>query len=353
MSKKILIVDDSALMRRLVCDIIESDSRFEVEDFARNGLDALELLKKKSYDVVILDVNMPRMDGLNLLRELQKLRIKANVLMFSTTTSEGTRETMEALELGALDFIQKPNNAVDANESKFKEKFIKLLCAVTKLQTSKSVMFFPKTAIAKEPIRLRKDTKVTGNKIVAIACSTGGPKALQQVIPKLPGRLNAPVLLVQHMPAGFTQSLAERLNSMSQLNVKEAEEGDLIQKGWVYVAAGGRHMKVAKSGTNYRIYYTDEPTREGVKPCANYLFESLMESSFDEISCVVLTGMGADGTEGIRNLETKKKVHIIAQDEESCAVYGMPKCIVATGLVNDVVTIDKIAEAIIRNVGVS
>ncbi len=357
MAKKILVVDDSALMRRVACDIIASDSRFLVEDIARDGLQALELLKAKSYDAVVLDVNMPKMDGLKLLRELQKQGIRANVMMFSTMTSEGARETIEALELGALDFIQKPDNVVAAGKENFKKDFLRMLNIVSLSRNGRPLrrredMKTGRTPIERTPV-LRPSMKVSGKKIVAIASSTGGPKALQQVIPKLPPDLNAPVILVQHMPAGFTKSLADRLNGLSRLNVKEAEEGDLVQKGWVYIAAGGKHMKVARSGSNVRIYYSDEPAREGVKPCANYMYESLMESGYDEISCVVLTGMGADGTEGIKNLETKKKVHVIAQDESTCAVYGMPKSIVATGLVNEIVPIEKVADAITKDVGVS
>lgn len=357
MAKKVLIVDDSALMRRVSCDIIATDSRFVVEDIARDGLQALDLLKRKSYDAVVLDVNMPRMGGLELLAELQKQGIKANVMMFSTTTAQGTKETMEALELGALDFIQKPNNLIDANGENFKTSFLRMLNIVSMSRNLR----FPgrteerkrETGLSEKMPVLRPSVRVTGRKIVAIASSTGGPKALQQVIPKLPANLDAPVLLVQHMPAGFTKSFAERLNGISKVRVKEAEDGDLVEKGWVYIAAGGRHMKVARSGSNMRIHYTDEPSREGVKPCANYMYESLMESGYDEVVCVVLTGMGADGTEGIKNLETKKKVHVIAQSEQTCAVYGMPKCIVAAGLANEIVPIEKAADAITKDVGVS
>lgn len=371
MAKKILIVDDSALMRRVSCDIIESDSRFEVADTARNGEDALELLKKNSYDAVILDVNMPRMNGLELLRELQRLDITPRVMMFSTQTSEGTRETLEALELGAIDFIKKPEGVLGVGETEFKERFLRLLATVARasirIGSRQSVTASSDAALAASartlkqlsslrspsaPAKLRASEKIDGEKIVAIASSTGGPKALQQVIPKLPGNLDAPVLLVQHMPAGFTKSLAERLDELSPLHVKEAEDGDLIQKGWVYVAAGGKHMKVSRSGAHYRIFYTDEPTREGVKPCANYMYESLMDSGFAQICCTVLTGMGADGTEGIKNLETKKKLHIIAQSEETCAVYGMPKSIAATGLVNELLPLEEVADAITRNIGV-
>lgn len=376
LTKKILIVDDSALMRRVVCDIISTDSRFEVEDMARNGLDALELLSKKSYDAVILDVNMPRMNGLELLKALQEKGISARVMMFSTQTSDGARETIEALELGALDFVQKPEGVIGGADDRFRTRFLQILSVVArpygvprhtaydKSLTSASSDALARTKATSEQLKaltgkagqtdkpsLKPSVSVSGEKIVAIASSTGGPKALQQVIPKLPANLNAPVLLVQHMPAGFTKSLAERLDQLSEIHVKEAEDGERIEKGWVYIAEGGKHMKLSKSGSNYRIYYTDEPHREGVKPCANYMYESLCDSDYAQICCTVLTGMGADGTEGIKNLSAKKKLHVIAQSEETCAVYGMPKSIAATGLVNELLPLEDVAAAITKNVG--
>lgn len=191
-----------------------------------------------------------------------------------------------------------------------------------------------------------------GGSVVAIASSTGGPKALQSLIPKLPANLNAPVLIVQHMPAGFTEALAGRLDSLSEISVKEAAEGDVLLKGHVYLSKGGRHMNVRKSSGNQTIHYTDEPLREGVRPCANYLYESLADSAYDKVICVVLTGMGADGTEGIGNLKKKKKVAVIAQDEETCTVYGMPRSVSMAGLADREVPLAQIADEIIKNVGV-
>ena len=198
----------------------------------------------------------------------------------------------------------------------------------------------------------KHEGKLTGKRIVALASSTGGPKALQSVIPRLSGKLNAPVVIVQHMPTGFTTSLAERLNNLSELNVKEAKEGDELLAGNVYLAMGGKHLNVNYSGGKHVIHYTDEPTREGVKPCADYMYESLARSSYDNIICVVLTGMGADGTKGISYLKNKKKIHVIAQNEESCAVYGMPKNVVNAGMANQVVPLEQVAQEIMMNVGV-
>ena len=412
MKKRILVVDDSALMRRVASDIINSDSRYNVEATANNGIEALDLIKKNTYDAVVLDVNMPKMSGLELLRELNKNNINVKIMMFSSTTSEGAKETIEALELGAIDFIKKPDGLAEVKGEAFKDKFLQMLAVVsganivsspaserrstsvstsarlqerrsttetskpdlTRMQLKSRIFndkkdttpsrplstdrtfgkggFMVRDPIDKEIVLRKTSKKISGPKIVALASSTGGPRALQSVIPLLPENLDAAVLLVQHMPVGFTKSLAERLDSLSKLKVVEAEEGQNIEKGTVYIAAGGRHMIAVKSGSGMKIKYTDLPMREGVRPAANYMYESLMDSPFAEICCVVLTGMGADGTAGIKNLETKKDIYVIAQDESTSAVYGMPKAVAQAGLVNEILPLDKVADAITKDVGV-
>lgn len=358
MAKKILVVDDSALMRRVLCDIINSDERFQVVARATNGLEAFDLLSRNQYDAVVLDVNMPRMNGLQLLEELRKFKIPAKVMMASTDTKEGAKTTMDALELGALDFIHKPDSAVDCRVETFKTELLRILNVVANSNASafesrERIQESRQTTSKMVDIAKKFSAKTPGTKVVAIASSTGGPKALQAVIPRLPAELDAPVLLVQHMPKGFTASLAERLNELSDIRVKEAAEGDELERGTVYIAMGGQHMNVKTSpGGRYTIHYSDEPNREGVKPCANYMYESLADSRFDKIVCVVMTGMGADGTEGIKNLEAKKKVHVITQDEATCTVYGMPKAAAAAGLSDQVVPLENIAQEIILNVGV-
>ncbi len=358
MAKKILVVDDSALMRRVICDIIDSDERFRVADMAANGLEAFDLLSKNQYDAVVLDVNMPKMNGLQLLEKLRRHKIPARVMMASTDTMEGTKTTMEALDLGALDFIHKPDSAVDCRVDVFKSELLSTLYVVA---SSQMPVFAPLETISESreaagkaaELARKLSQKITGSKVVAIASSTGGPKALQSVIPRLPAGLDAPVLLVQHMPKGFTASLAERLNELSEIAVKEAKEGEELQNGVVYVAMGGMHMNVKSvPGGKYVIHYSDEPNREGVKPCANYLYESLSDSRFEKIVCVVMTGMGADGTEGIRHLEEKKKPHVITQDQSSCVVYGMPKSVVNAGLSDQVVPLEQLAQEITLQVGV-
>ena len=192
-----------------------------------------------------------------------------------------------------------------------------------------------------------------GEKLIALACSTGGPKALQQVIPFLPKELDAPVVLVQHMPMGFTRSMAERLNEISKVSVKEAEEGEILQKGCVYVAPGGKHIEVAKMADGkHKITFNDMPAIGGLKPCANIMYDSLTKTGYDEIVCVVLTGMGADGTSGILSLEKRKSIYVISQDAKSCVVYGMPKAVYDAGVVDEVVPLTEVAATITKRVGV-
>ena len=355
--KKILIIDDSALMRTVLSDIINSDSRFQVADKAKDGIEGLERLKQNTYDAVVLDINMPRMDGITMLKELHKNGIKAKIMMASTDTKEGAKVTMDALDLGALDFVHKPDRASECKGEEFCKLFLNTLAAVanSKAPGSTKAFSFDEVKESRKVVELvtKSASKITGNRIVAIASSTGGPRALQSVIPRLPKNLKTPVVIVQHMPEGFTASLAERLDSLSEVRVKEAAEGDILAPGTVYISKGGKHMHIIKNAGKSVIHYMDGPTREGVRPCANFMYESLVDSDYDEICCVVMTGMGADGTEGIKNLKSRKKVHVIGQDESTCTVYGMPKSVATAGLVDQVVKLDDIAQEIIMSVGVN
>ena len=416
MKKNILVVDDSALMRRAICDIINSSNEYEATDTGRDGLDAYEKIKANSYDAVLLDINMPRMNGLELLQKLQKENIRVTVVIVSSLAKEDAKITIQAMEYGAVDFITKPENIIEAKGIQFRENLTRLLDSVLPQMKARtpSAMAKPSqasisaskpsaasaaaaAAAAKSSVAAaaaktsllsaartaspaakaaggaqagagntanpadtgstrtvpRKASSGGGKKLIALACSTGGPKSLQSVIPYLEKNMDAPMVLVQHMPMGFTKSMAERLNELSKVQVKEAEENDVLKKGWVYVAPGGYHLEVvaAKDGT-HKIHLSDAPALGGLRPCANVMYRSLKRCAYDEIVCVVLTGMGADGTDGIRELNRAKPIYVIAQDEPTCVVYGMPKAIAEAGLVDEVVPLTNIPKRIINQVGV-
>ena len=387
MAKKILIIDDSALMRRVISDIIKSNKQYEVADLATDGLNGFDKIvsNPKLYDAVILDINMPKMNGLELLEMLQKNRIEQTIIVVSTVAKEGAKETIRALELGAFDFVTKPENFIEAKGEDFKKRILDMLDVATASNTKASVIseipvndsarlgttslhtFSTSKAnktssnVARTTARPAMSVKMSehsaykrekGNRLVALACSTGGPKSLQQVIPYLPADLNSAVVVVQHMPAGFTKSLAARLNEISKVAVKEAEDGEIVRKGTVYIAPGGRHTRLVRSGNDMKIALSDEPPVDALRPCANVMSDSLKNSPYDEIVCVVLTGMGADGTNGIKSLKVTKKIHVIGQDESTSIVYGMPRAIAEAGLVDEVKPLDEIADAITRNTGV-
>lgn len=370
--KKILIVDDSALMRRLICDIIRMDDRFEAQDLAADGEEALAYIEKKHYDAVILDIEMPKKDGLAVLKEIKQRGLYVNVMVYSSVTHTGTDISIRALELGAIDCVSKPSSIFGSNNMEFRNQFLNTLFSVasacqkiepaekkqaaTKAATKPGLPKTAETKAAEEKEAeafygaLAKKKSHKKPQLVAIASSTGGPKALQTVISALPEDFPLPVLVVQHMPAGFTKSLAERLNDLCKMRVKEAENGESLTKGTVYIAPGGVHMEVFMCSSKPVIVLKDGPTREGVRPCANFMYESLAKTDYQTILCVVLTGMGADGTQGIVNLSKEKDVYVIAQDQATSVVYGMPRSIVGTGMVNEVEPIEQIAQAIIKNV---
>ncbi|MBQ6441000.1 MAG: chemotaxis-specific protein-glutamate methyltransferase CheB [Lachnospiraceae bacterium] len=360
MKKNILVVDDSALMRRVLCDIIDASDNYVVADVCKDGQEAFDKLSTKKYDGVLLDVNMPRLNGLELLDKLRASRIDATVIMVSTETTENAVTTMKALEKGAIDFVAKPTNIIEAKGTAFRDDVTRVLDAVVQSRrqvTAAATQAESKVTPVKKPAdaQIRRLPPVTGkaNRLIALACSTGGPKALQSVIPFLDPKIDAPMVLVQHMPVGFTKSMADRLNEISKVNVKEAENGEVLQKGWVYIAPGGKHMEVKKSPAGaHTIYLHDAPPIGGLRPCADVMYKSLVNCGYDEITCVVLTGMGADGTEGIKALSARKPVHVIAQNAATCVVYGMPKAIAESGLVDEVVPLTSVADTIKKNVGV-
>lgn len=347
---KVLVVDDSAFMRKIISDILNSDNEINVIDVASNGREALEKVKLLKPDVVTLDIEMPIMDGLTCLKEML-INDYVPVIMLSSLTKEGADHTIRALEAGAVDFITKPTNIFKmSSDDKIKE-------LIEKVKVAKSTIRIRKSKASTKSIVLRpKEEIVKSNnikKIVAIGTSTGGPKALQDVIPLIPGDASAAFLVVQHMPPGFTKSLAERLNNLSEVVVKEAENGDIIKPGYVYIAPGDYHMHLEKlEDKNLRIRLTQEPPVGGHRPAVNVMMESLSKTGLTNIIGVIMTGMGGDGSEGVKRLKEVNNGYIIAQDEASCVVYGMPKVAVQTGVVDSVVPLKEITREIMKIVGV-
>lgn len=346
MKKNVMIIDDSALMRRVMSDIIDKTEQYQVAYTANNGLEALEILRQSpQLYLIFVDINMPKMGGVELLKIMKQERIEIPTIIFSSSAERSSAETIEALSLGAVDFLKKPENIL-VNMGHFREKVMKVF-AILERTDDESIV------IVKERMQKKRERSHIGRgKLVAIACSTGGPRALQEVIPYLPSNLDAPVLVVQHMPEGFTASLANRLDDISNISVKEAAEGDVLENGRVYIAKGGSHMRIQYERGQHVVRLGQDAPVSGLRPYANYMYESLLQSDYYEIICVVLTGMGADGTKGIGMLSQEKNVYVISQDRESSTVYGMPKMIAQSGLSDEIVSLDKVAKAIINITGV-
>lgn len=337
-------------MRKMLTDLLEEDKRIKVIATARNGQDALEKIRLHNPDVVTLDVEMPIMNGLEALKQMMKLTPKP-VIMVSSTTKEGAENTVLAMTYGAIDFIAKPSGAISLDLHKVQGELIEkvVLAAGVKLAKVWQGEKKEKSQItAVKQVGQLQSKKLTDKKLVAIGTSTGGPKALQQVLTKLPSDINVPILIVQHMPAGFTKSLANRLNSLSEISVKEAEDGEVIKKGIAYIAPGGYHLKVRSVGSTLTIMLDQSPPENGHRPSVDTMYHSLANISHYAIISVIMTGMGSDGAKGLIKLKQNENVVAIAEAEDSSIVFGMPRSAIKTDLVDEVVHLEEIAKAIER-----
>lgn len=360
MSKiKVIVVDDSVFMRKILSDMINSHPNIEVIDTAKNGEEAIEKVKKQDPDVVTLDVEMPKMDGITALQELMKIS-PVPVLMLSSLTKEGADATIKALQYGAVDFIAKPSNIFKINVEDTKKELLRKIIIASKIEFRKktfndihSLNMSKRIDHSKNKISIqnRSGSKGETKKIVAIGTSTGGPRALQVLLPNIPKNINASFVIVQHMPPGFTKSLADRLDSMSEINIKEAEHNDTLLPGHAYIAPGDRHMEVVKEGNKFKIKLNNNPTVSGHRPSVDVLMNSLASMGIDNIIGVILTGMGADGAKGLKKIK-ENSGYIIAQDEASCVVFGMPKSTIKLGVVDKVLPIHDISHEIIKAVEV-
>lgn len=352
---KVLVVDDSAFMRKLISDFLSQHPRLTVVGTARDGQEALQKIERLQPDVVTLDIEMPVMNGLETLKHIMQ-KHPLPVVMISSTTKEGAENTILALQYGAVDFIAKPSGAISLDLYKIKDKMIEkvLLASEANLRTVKTkqkMFMFPQKHCSK--IEVSERQSVGGKKkVIAVGTSTGGPRALQHVLTKFPAKIDAPILVVQHMPKGFTKSLATRLDSLSHIRVKEAEDGEIIQKGTAYIAPGGKHLYVKRVGTSLAIHLDEAAPRNGHRPSVDVMLESLSALTDYEKVAVIMTGMGSDGTAGLKQLKASGKTFVIAESAESSVVFGMPKSAIAANIVDEIVHVDDIAGAVMKRVKV-
>jgi two-component system chemotaxis response regulator CheB len=358
---KVLVVDDTVVYRKIVSDVLAELPNVEVVGTAHNGKAALLKIKTLQPDLLTLDIEMPEVNGLEVLAELQKTAPHIGAVMLSTLTSEGGIMTMKALELGAFDFIPKPQSGtMAANKEAVQKALVPILTAFTR---SRLVLGrLPKSRPAARPVRHRQPAKpvrmsptvaarTRPSSIIGIGISTGGPNALAQMLPKLPADINVPVVIVQHMPPMFTKSLAKSLDQKCALDVHEAIDGEPLKPNTVYIAPGGKHMKIVAGadGKQRVIKVTNDPPEKSCKPSVDYLFRSIAEMYVGRATGVIMTGMGSDGNEGL-HLMKRNGAFVIAQDEASCVVYGMPKEPTEAGIVDVVAPLGGIASAVLRSV---
>ncbi|WP_331711258.1 protein-glutamate methylesterase/protein-glutamine glutaminase [Bacillus sp. OxB-1] len=367
-----LVVDDSAFMRKLISDYLSEHPAMEVVGTARNGKMAIEKVKELKPDVVTMDIEMPVMNGLDALKTIMATN-PVPVVMLSSTTKLGAENTMLAMEYGAVDFVAKPGGAISLNLHEVKEEILRKVAAASGVQIGQltrklSVKTSPQAPIFEfnKPSRLLEETSMSvfHNKpahilqnrfskfektFVIIGTSTGGPRALQEVLTRLPASFGYPILIVQHMPPGFTKSLAERLDGLSEITVKEAEDGELITDGVAYIAPGGKHLKFNKQGAQYFISLDDgEPPRKGHRPSVDVLLESAAAHEELNYLTVIMTGMGYDGKLGMERLRKNGKTVTISESEKTAVVYGMPRAIEEADLADQVVDLQEIPDSIME-----
>ncbi|MCL1939395.1 MAG: chemotaxis response regulator protein-glutamate methylesterase [Desulfovibrionaceae bacterium] len=348
---KVLVVDDSAFVRRTLVGIIEKDKDIQVVATASNGEEAVAKAKQYDPDVITMDVEMPKMNGLQALEHIMKEH-PCPVIMVSTLTSEGADVTLRALDLGALDFMPKLNAGSASDMQHLESELNPKLKALARRKAFMRLKFrnTTGTATAAGTATVRPAPKGGAGPfdLVAIGVSTGGPPAVQKVLSALPGNFPAPILIAQHMPAAFTGPFAVRLDGLCELSVKEAEPVERVKAGHVYICPGGKHLRLENRGGVLTAVVTEEPKTALYKPSANVLMETVGLALGRRALGVTLTGMGNDGLEGTKVLKAKGG-WAIAQNEASCVVYGMPKAVVDANLADEIVDINDMAATILAH----
>lgn len=371
-----MVVDDTILYRKVVGDVLATIPDVEVVGTANSGKIAISRIPVLKPDFITLDIEMPELNGIEVLKYLQKNMPEVGVVMLSTLTQEGSDMTIKALELGAFDFIPKPQTGTLHENTKFvHDSLVPIVKAFKRQQEIKAILgrrpgteratipqaspslshpskpeVQPTGSIMDRMKRIAKPLSgIPSSEIVAIGISTGGPNALGRMMPMLPEDIGVPIVIVQHMPPLFTQSLARSLDAKCAIKVKEAAEGDILTPGTALIAPGGKQMKIigAPDGRNRMVKITDDPPENSCRPSADYLFRSVAEHYISRSTGVIMTGMGSDGTSGLRSMKQNGGV-IIAQNERTCTVYGMPKEPIETGIADIVAPLDEIAGEILK-----
>jgi len=343
---RVLVVDDSAFVRQALTRMLAAAPDLDVVGTAADGQEGVQKVLDLRPDVVTLDVKMPRLDGLEALRQIMA-RCPTPVLLLSSLTSEAGDVTLRGLELGAMDFIDKSSVQGNMNLLNLADELVAKVRALASVPRARLVQAPPPLPAAAPPRARGRHVRA---EVVVIGTSTGGPPALQQIIPRLPQQLAASILVVQHMPVGFTRSLAERLDQRSLLPVREAEDGEPLVAGLVLVAPAGRHMKLRRrAGQAPRIWLDDEPKNALHRPSVDVLMASVAKACGAQALGIVLTGMGADGVEGLRAIRDAGG-RTLAESEESCVIYGMPKAALEAGVAERAVHLARMADEIVAAV---
>lgn len=345
---KVLIIDDSALVREVLSNILSEEKDFEVVGSSRNPIDAIDMIKKYRPDVLTLDLQMPKMDGLTFMKKLMAVH-PMPIIVISSLTKHGSKEALKALELGAVDVVAKPTTGISTGLSDLKQDITKKIRDATKVRRKSIKNQYKKKYSSKKKnlknISANKDTTI---EIIAIGASTGGTVAVRSLIEVLPANMPG-IIVVLHMPQTFTATFAESLNQSSNLKVKEAEDGEAFEKGVVYIAPGDYHLTLSQGVSGYFFNLDKGPKIHHVRPAIDKTFLSIAEIVAPNCIGVILTGMGSDGTAGLKRMY-KRNAYTIVQDEESSVVFGMPKKAIEEGVVDKVLPLDEIGEHIIERI---
>ncbi len=342
---KVLIIDDSALIRRVLTDIVSRQPDMVVVGAAPDPLVAREMIRATDPDVLTLDIEMPKMDGLDFLDKLMRLR-PMPVVMVSTLTERGSEATLRALELGAVDFIAKPKLDIEQGIHAYAEELLTKIRVAAKVQRRRPAAT-PRAGVSVLPSL--GNARLTTEKLIFIGASTGGTEAIREVLQRLPADAPA-IMITQHMPPGFTRTFAARLDSLCKVRVSEAAGGERLVPGHAYIAPGGRHLRLGRNGANYVTVLDDGPPINRHKPSVEMLFRSAAELAGPNAIGVMLTGMGKDGALAMRAMKDAGSYNV-AQDEASCVVFGMPKEAIAAGAVDRVLPVTEIPADVLRHLG--